>query len=69
VRRQFEEFARAIEDLRGTPDEQPNSGAVDLLEEYGQPYQGSTTGSYLQRRVELLLRYPRGDLLLVTGDD
>jgi hypothetical protein len=60
----FVDFETTIADLRGVPEDELSIDALDLMEQFGQPTQGSTTGSYLRRRVELLLRFLRGELNL-----
>jgi hypothetical protein len=62
TREQFVELEETIASLRGVPEEALSTDALDLMEQFGQPVQGSTTGSYLRQRVEMLLRYLNGQL-------
>lgn len=62
-RQVFADFAAALASLKGQPEESLSEDQVDALE-YTQPIQGSTTGSYYQRRAEILYRYVMGNLVI-----
>lgn len=63
ARARFEKFADSLIKLKGRPEETLSDDQLDGLE-YTQPIQGSTTGSYFQRRAEILYRYIGGNLVL-----
>ncbi|MHB8322939.1 MAG: GmrSD restriction endonuclease domain-containing protein [Candidatus Dormibacteria bacterium] len=63
---EFEAFQQHMLALRGIPAEDMTADDLDLLEEFGEPIQGSTTGSYFKRRAELLLHFLRSEVDLLA---
>lgn len=67
TRSQFENFVLEVNQLRGVSEDELADEQLEALD-FVQPIQGSTTGSYLAKRVDLLLRYLDARLNLRPDD-